>query len=62
MTDIDCYMIMIAVGSAEMDSRTVNVRNRDDEVKGKGEMLDLTSFLEKLLSLKSERRLINSLL
>jgi threonyl-tRNA synthetase len=53
----------LAVGSAEMDTRTVNIRNRDDiGLKGKGEMLGLDSVLEKMLSLKNERRLENKLI
>lgn len=56
-------MSTTAVGSAEMDTRTVNIRNRDDiGLKGKGEMLGLESVLEKMLSLKIERRLENKLL
>lgn len=51
------------VGSEEVESQSVNVRNRDDiGQKGKAELLKLDLVLEKMLSLKNERRLENQLL
>lgn len=52
-----------AVGSDEADNRCVNIRNRDDVgTKGRGEIMDLDLVLKKLLSLKQERRLENTLI
>lgn len=51
------------VGSEEMESRAVNVRNRDDagNKKARTETIKLDEVLEKLLRLKNERRLDNEL-
>lgn len=51
------------MGSEEADSRSVNVRNRDDVgVKGRtAEIIKLDDVLKSLHSLKDERRLKNSL-
>ena len=49
------------VGAEEMDSRTVNVRNRDDQSKqSKGELIPLDEMLEKLMQLKLKKSLSNS--
>lgn len=50
------------VGSDEMDTQSVNIRNRDDVgVKGKTEVANLVEVLAKLHALKNERRLQNTL-
>lgn len=51
------------VGSDEEDALSVNVRNRDDAgLKVRAELLSLDLAMEKMLSLKNERRLENKLL
>lgn len=51
------------VGSEELESRSVNIRNRDDiGTKGKTEVIKLDEVLTKLHSLKDDRRLENKLL
>jgi threonyl-tRNA synthetase len=49
------------VGSEEMESRSVNVRNRDDagNKKARAETIQLDSVLEKLLKMKNTRTLSN---
>lgn len=51
------------VGSEEMDTRSVNVRNRDDagNKKARSETIKLDDVVEKLQRLKNERRLDNEL-
>ncbi|GAA5824918.1 hypothetical protein JCM3770_002293 [Rhodotorula araucariae] len=57
------YNFIFVVGSEEMDSRSVNVRNRDDagNKKARTETIKLDEVLEKLLRLKNQRRLDNEL-
>lgn len=50
------------VGQEELDSRSVNVRNREDVGKARSEMVKLDEIVEKLVSLKKERRFENKLL
>ncbi|KAK4693787.1 threonyl-tRNA synthetase, partial [Phenoliferia sp. Uapishka_3] len=58
--EIAQYNFIFVVGSEEVDSGSVNVRNRDDAgLKGKNEAFKFSEALEKLLSLKNERRLEN---
>ena len=48
------------VGQEELDSQSVNVRNRDDVgTKAKGEMIPLDEVEEKILQLKKTRSLAN---
>lgn len=55
-----CSTRFIVVGQDELDSRSVNVRNRDDVgTKARSEIIKLDEVLEKMLSLKNERRLEN---
>ena len=50
------------VGAQERESRSVNIRNRDDpETQAKGELIPLNEAVSKLKALKKERRLINSI-
>ena len=50
------------VGAEEEKSRTVNIRNRDDQsTQSKVELIPVQDALEQMLKLKLERRLINGL-
>lgn len=50
------------VGLQEKESRSVNIRNRDDqETQSKGELIPLDEAIRKLKALSKERRLINSI-
>ena len=50
------------VGAQEKESRSVNIRNRDDqETQSKGELIPLDEAIGKLKALRKERRLINSI-
>lgn len=50
------------VGAQEKESRSVNIRNRDDPAtQNKGVMIPLDEAREKLRKLRKERRLVNSL-
>jgi threonyl-tRNA synthetase len=50
------------VGQEELDNRSVNVRNRDDQgTKSKGEMVALGEVVSKLVALKQSRRIENKL-
>lgn len=50
------------VGAQEQESRSVNIRNRDDqETQAKGELVPLDEAIRKLKSLKKERRLVNAI-
>lgn len=44
-----------------MDARAVNVRNRDAGTKARGKIMSLDETVKKLVQLKKERRLGNSL-
>jgi threonyl-tRNA synthetase len=50
------------VGAQEKESRSVNIRNRDDpSSQAKGVMVPLEEARVKLKALRKERRLINAL-
>lgn len=50
------------VGAEEEKSRTVNIRNRDDQAtQSKGELVPLQEALEKMINLKEERRRVNEI-
>ena len=52
----------ILVGQEELDSRSVNVRNRDDVgTKAKTAMIPLDIIISKLLKLKTSKSLQNTL-
>lgn len=51
---------IIVVGQEELDSRSVNVRNRDDVgTKAKTEMVPLDEIAKKLVELRNSRSLKN---
>ena len=53
---------LAVVGAQERDSRSVNIRNRDDrQTQAKGELVPLAEALQKLKALRKERRLVNAL-
>lgn len=50
----------IVVGAEEEKSRTVNIRNRDDQsTQNKGELIPLCEALDHMIKLKDERRISN---
>jgi len=56
------YNFIIVLGIEEQTNHSVNIRNRDDTSKqSKGEAIDLDECIVKMLRLKNERRLVNSL-
>lgn len=60
--EIAQHNFILVVGSEEMESHSVNVRNRDDAgQKGKAETVKFDEVLQKMLALKNEMRLENKL-
>ncbi|GAA6026334.1 hypothetical protein JCM11491_005151 [Sporobolomyces phaffii] len=61
--EIAQYNFIFVVGSEEMESRSVNVRNRDDagNKKARTETIKVDDVLERVLRLKNQRRLDNEL-
>ena len=56
------YNFTIVVGADEIKKRAVNVRNRDNPAsQQKGAICDLQDLIERLETLKAERRLANAL-
>ena len=56
------YNFIFVVGAQEKESKTVNIRNRDDkETQSKGELIPLDEAIKKLKALRKERRLINKI-
>lgn len=56
------YNFIFVVGAQEKESRSVNMRNRDDPSSQKhGTMIPLDELRAKLKSLRKERRLVNAL-
>ncbi|KAL9586715.1 MAG: hypothetical protein Q9212_000723 [Teloschistes hypoglaucus] len=56
------YNFIFVVGAQERESRSVNIRNRDDqETQTKGELVPLDEAIRKLRALKKERRLVNAI-
>ena len=52
----------VVVGAQERESRSVNIRNRDDrQTQSKGELVPLDEALEKLTALRKERRIVNAI-
>lgn len=50
------------IGAQEQQSRTVNIRNRDDQTThAKGELIPLQEAIGKLITLRDQRRLVNSI-
>ncbi|KAH6604671.1 threonyl-trna synthetase [Trichoderma cornu-damae] len=59
---LEQYNFIFVVGAEEATSRTVNIRNRDDQsTQNKGALVPVDEALEKLLALKAERRLVNKI-
>ncbi|KAK2589717.1 threonyl-tRNA synthetase [Conoideocrella luteorostrata] len=57
---LDQYNFIFVVGAEEEKSRTVNIRNRDDQAtQNKGELIPLTEALDHMIKLKDERRRLN---
>ncbi|KAH7910912.1 hypothetical protein BJ138DRAFT_1126481 [Hygrophoropsis aurantiaca] len=60
--EIAQYNFILVVGQEELDSRSVNIRNRDDVgTKTKSQMAPLEETIEKLVQLKATRNLQNQL-
>ncbi|EKM56703.1 uncharacterized protein PHACADRAFT_194288 [Phanerochaete carnosa HHB-10118-sp] len=60
--EIAQYNFILVVGQEELDSQSVNVRNRDDVgTKAKGEMITLEEVSKKFAALKESRTLANKL-
>ncbi|KAF8504177.1 hypothetical protein BU17DRAFT_101430 [Hysterangium stoloniferum] len=60
--EIAQYNFILVVGQAELDSRSVNVRNRDDVgTKARSEDVPLDIVVSQLLALKESRSLTNKL-
>ncbi|KAL8757863.1 MAG: hypothetical protein Q9184_004104 [Pyrenodesmia sp. 2 TL-2023] len=56
------YNFIFVVGAQEKESRSVNIRNRDDqETQAKGELVPLDEAIQKLRMLKKDRRLVNAI-
>jgi threonyl-tRNA synthetase len=51
----------VVVGQDEFEAQAVNIRNRDDEVQGREEVIKLDAALEKLVKLRDSRAQINKL-
>lgn len=60
--EIAQYNFVLVVGHEEMQSRSVNVRNRDDvNQKGKAETIPLDKAVQMFVALKAEKRLENKI-
>ncbi|KAI4134169.1 MAG: hypothetical protein LQ347_001746 [Umbilicaria vellea] len=56
------YNFIFVVGAQEKESRSVNIRNRDDQnTQSKGDLIPLDEALSKLKALKKERRILNTI-
>ncbi|OLL21853.1 Threonine--tRNA ligase, cytoplasmic [Neolecta irregularis DAH-3] len=56
------YNFIMVVGQEEQDSRSVNMRNRDDETQQKkGQVRQLDEVIEKLVALQTSRLLANAI-
>ena len=55
-------MRFAVVGAEEKNSRSVNIRNRDDQnTQSRGENVPLHEAIQALRALRKERRLVNSI-
>ncbi|TFY59012.1 hypothetical protein EVJ58_g6049 [Rhodofomes roseus] len=60
--EIAQYNFILVVGQAELETRSVNVRNRDNVgTKGRDETVPLDDIIQKLVTLKTSRSLENKL-
>ncbi|KAI9697851.1 MAG: threonyl-tRNA synthetase [Bogoriella megaspora] len=56
------YNFIFVVGAQEKESRTVNIRNRDDQsTQAKGELVPLDVAIEKLCALRDSREVVNAM-
>ena len=54
--------MLVVVGAKEQETRTLNIRNRDDQAtQQKGELIPLNKALERLVALRDERRMENKI-
>lgn len=53
--------MMIVVGQDELETESVNIRNRDDEVQGREEVVDLKEAVSKLVMLKESKAAVSKL-
>ncbi|KAF2175052.1 threonyl-tRNA synthetase [Zopfia rhizophila CBS 207.26] len=59
---LQLYNFIFVVGAEERDSKTVNIRNRDDQAtQQRGEIVPLADALSKLVTLRDRRALENKL-
>ena len=59
---LQLYNFIFVVGAEERDSKTVNIRNRDDQAtQQRGEIIPLAEAITKLAALRDSRRLDNQL-
>jgi len=57
---LERYNFIFVVGAQESETRTVNVRNRDDiSTQSRGELMPLQKVIDGLKALRNERRLLN---
>ena len=49
------------VGQKEFESESVNIRNRDDEVQGREEVVGLEHARDRLVELKESKSAVNKL-
>jgi len=60
--EIAQHNFILTVGTEEMEAKSVNVRNRDDVgSKNRGETIEFATVLQKMVALKRDRRLANTL-
>jgi len=56
------YNFTFVVGAQEAETRSVNIRNRDDpSTQARGLMLPIAEAIEKLTKLKNARNLVNEI-
>ncbi|GAP93073.1 putative threonyl-tRNA synthetase [Rosellinia necatrix] len=59
---LDQYNFIFVVGAEEMNTRTINIRNRDDaSTQAKGELVPLDDALVALTRLRDEKKLVTKL-
>ena len=59
---LQLYNFIFVVGAEERDSKTANIRNRDDQAtQQRGEVIPLRDAIEKLVLLRDERRVDNKI-
>lgn len=53
--------MLLVVGNEERDAQAVNIRNRDDEVQGREQVIKVDVALEKLKHLRDTRAVSSKL-